>query len=164
MRTIKTKVYQFSELSEQAKKKAIEWGYDINVCHEWWEVIYEDAAEIGLKLTGFDIGRGQDCEGEFMLAANEVAQNIFNNHGEVCETYKTAQKFMEEWQPVFNSYMETEEGEDKLMEIEDDFLKSLLNDYLKSLRDEYDYQTSEKAIIETIEANEYEFTEDGKRF
>lgn len=66
MRTIKTKVYQFSELSEQAKKKAIEWGYDINVCHEWWEVIYEDAAEIGLKLTGFDIGRGQDCEGEFM--------------------------------------------------------------------------------------------------
>lgn len=71
---------------------------------------------------------------------------------------------MEEWQPVFNSYMETEEGEDKLMEIEDDFLKSLLNDYLKSLRDEYDYQTSEKAIIETIEANEYEFTEDGKRF
>lgn len=164
MRTIRTKVYQFSELSEKAKNKAIEWGYDINICHDWWEVIYEDAKEIGLKLTGFDIGRGRNCDGEFILAANEVAQNIFNSHGEVCETYKIAEKFMEEWQPVFNTYMETEDGEDKLMEIEGDFLNSLLNQYLISLSNEYDYQTSDEAIIETIEANEYEFKEDGSRF
>jgi len=38
-----------------------------------------------------------------------------------------------------------------------------LNQYLfTSLRDEYDYQTSEEAIIATIEANGYWFTADGK--
>ena len=33
----------------------------------------------------------------------------------------------------------------------------------KTLEAEYDYMTSEAAIIETIEANEYEFDENGKR-
>ena len=30
------------------------------------------------------------------------------------------------------------------------------------LRNEYEYLTSEEAVIESIRANEYEFTEDGK--
>jgi len=52
MRTIRTKVYQFSELSEQAKQKAIEWGYDLNVSYGWWESVYEDAEQIGLQFSG----------------------------------------------------------------------------------------------------------------
>ena len=51
-RTIRTKVYLFSELSDQAKQKVIEDNYDINVDYEWWESAYEDAANIGLKITG----------------------------------------------------------------------------------------------------------------
>ncbi len=164
MRTVRTKVYQFSELSDKAKQNAIDKLYYINVEDEWWESMYEDAAEIGLKITGFDIDRGDFCEGDFTLSANEVAQNILNNHGEQCETYKTAENFMKEWQPVFNTYMETETGDDVLMELEHDFLKSLCRNYLAMLRNDYEYMTSEAAIIETIEANEYEFTVDGKRF
>jgi hypothetical protein len=34
----------------------------------------------------------------------------------------------------------------------------------RALETEYDYLTSEEAIIETIEANEYEFTEDGELY
>ena len=49
----------------------------------------------------------------------------------------------------------TEEWEEK-------FLNDISNDYLKILRDEYDYRTSKEAIIESIEANEYDFTENGK--
>ena len=60
--------------------------------------------------------------------------------------------------------METEEGEDKLIEIEGDFLNSLCGDYLIMLRNDYEYMTSKAAIIETIEANEYEFTVDGNDF
>lgn len=38
-----------------------------------------------------------------------------------------------------------------------------LNRYLyKALQDDYEYHTSEKAVIEAIEANEYYFTADGK--
>ena len=67
-RTIRTKVYLFSELSDQAKQKVIEDNYDINVDYEWWESAYEDAANIGLKITGFDIDRGSYCNGEFTIS------------------------------------------------------------------------------------------------
>lgn len=40
--------------------------------------------------------------------------------------------------------------------------KELAKELYRTLEKEYDYLTSEKAIIETIEANEYEFTQDGK--
>lgn len=167
---IKTiKLYEFSELSEEAKQKAIENLYDCNVNYDWWESVYEDANNIGLKITGFDLDRGSYCKGDFNLSANEVAQNIFNNHGEQCETYKTATKFMDEWQPVFDEYMdenspnyESSESEDKLTDLEDDFLKSLLEDYRIMLTKEYEYLTSKEAIIETIESNEWTFTENGK--
>lgn len=171
MRTIRTKVYQFSELSEQAKQKAVEQCSDYNVSHDWWESVYEDAENIGLKITGFDIDRASYCKGNFTLAANEVAANILGQHGEQCETYKTAASFMEEWQPVFNNYMdeshadyESAESEQKLVDIENDFETNLLEDYRIILSKEYDYLTSEEAIIETIEANEYEFKADGTRF
>lgn len=169
MRTIRIKLYKFSELSKDAQEKAIESLSDINVDYDWWEFIYEDAKNIGLRITSFDLDRNRHAKGEFMLAANEVAQNIFNEHGEGCETYKTAKSFMEEWQPVFNNYIdethedyESSDSEDKLQDMENEFLKSLLEDYSIMLQKEYEYETSDKAIIETIEANEYEFTKDGK--
>jgi hypothetical protein len=171
MRTIRTKVYQFSELSEQAKQKAIEVCSDYNVSYDWWESIYEDAENIGLKIKGFDIDGGSYCKGDFQIAANEIAANILRGHGENCDTYKTASNFMEEWQPVFSNYMdethesyESSESEDKLLELEDDFLKALLEDYRIILQKEYEYLTSEEAVVETIQANEYEFTADGRRF
>lgn len=163
-RTVRMKVYKFNELSETAKKKAIEVYFDINYYSDYWEYIYEDAANIGIKITSFDIDRNRNATGEFTLSANEVAQNILNTHGESCDTYKTAKKFMKEWEPIFADYMQTEEGEDKLMEMENDFLKSLLKNYSIMLQVEVDYIRSEKAIIETIEANEYEFTKDGSKF
>lgn len=169
MRTIRTKVYKFDELNEAGKEAAINKLQDINVDYEWWESIYEDANNIGLSLQSFDLDRNRHATGTFTLAANEVAQNIFNNHGEMCETYKTATSFMEEWQPVFYAYMdeggehyEDSELEDQLQELEDDFLKSLLEDYSIMLQKESEYLMSSEAIIETIKANEYEFTQDGR--
>lgn len=169
MRTIRIKLYKLNELSENAKQKAIENLSDINVDFEWWESIYEDAENIGLKITSFGLDRNRHAKGEFNLAANEVTANIFRDHGEDCKTYKTAASFMEEWQPIFNNYMdethedyESSDSEDKLTDMENEFLKSLLGDYSTILQDEYEYRTSERAIIEIIEANEYEFTQDGK--
>lgn len=168
MREIIKKVYKFEELPDNIKEKAVENLYDLNVDYDWWNSVYDDAEQIGLKLEGFDIDRGSYCEGKFTISADEVAQNIFNKHGEKCETYKTAKKFMEEWQPIFNDYMdensenyESIDCEDKLMKLEDEFLKSLLEDYLVILRHEYEYLTSEEAIIETINAIDYEFDENG---
>jgi len=170
MRTIRIKLYKFNELSEDAQQKALETLYDINVDTDWWEFIYEDAKEIGLTITGFDMDHF--CNGEFNLSGESVAHAIFENHCKDCETYKTAQSFMNDYNQAFKDYP-TEEDEDgydtneydrdeAITEAETDFRQSLLEDYRIMLRNEYEYKTGKEAIIETIEANEYEFTKDGK--
>lgn len=166
MRTIRTKVYQFNELSEDAKIVAIEKNSLINVDFDWWLFTYEDAERIGLKLTGFDLDRNKHADGNFEFSANEVAQNIFSEHGEDCETYKTALRFMEVWEPIFAEYFETEnvEFEDKLLELEKEFLKDILSDYADILQNEYEYLQSYEAIKETLISNEYEFTKEGILF
>ena len=171
MRTKTIEIYQFDELSEQAKEKAIERLSNINVDFDWWSSTYEDAQQIGLKLTTFDLDRNRHAKGHFLLSAAEVAQNIISNHGEMCETYKTAEKFLEEWQPIFNEYMdeqskkyESSEAEDEMQDIEQDFLNSLLEDYSIILQNESEYLQSDEAIIETIQANDYEFYVDGTKY
>lgn len=171
MRTIRTKVYKFDELSKEAQQKAIEWyrNADSGDYSFEWEHIKDDAKEIGLNIT--ELSDHRPNKGEFTLSANEVAQNIFNTHGESCETYKTAAKFMAEWQPIFCNYMdeshedyESGESEDKLNTLENDFLYSLLEDYRIMYNEDIDNQSSEEYITEQIIANEYEFTKEGNRF
>lgn len=154
-------VYKFNELSEEAQQKAIENLYDINVDGDWWEFTYEDAEQIGIKITGFDIDRGAYCSGDFIESPLTVIKLIKENHGESCETYKTALQY----EKLILECPKDEEGEpieNELEVIEDDFRNSLLEDYRIMLEKEYEYMTSKKAIIETIESNDYDFTSEGK--
>ena len=168
MKTKTINLYQFSELTEEAKRHAIEKLSDINVDSSWWDSTYEDAANIYLKITGFDIDRASYCNGDFTDSPIATAEAITYNHGEECETYKTAQTFINNWQPLFNNYMDEEhkdyesgESEQEMIELEDEFLKSLCEDYRIILTNNYEYLTSEEAIIETINANDYDFDEEG---
>ena len=61
----------------------------------------------------------------------------------------------------FITYAEYGDPED-LEDLNKEFLRSLCEDYRIILQKEYEYLTSEEAIIETIEVNEYEFTEEGE--
>lgn len=169
MKTKTINLYSFDELSKEAQDKAVNNLRDINVNYNWWESVYEDAKNIGLNITSFDLDRNRHCKGELNLSANEIAQNIMNDHGQDCETYKIATKFMEEWQPVFNEYMnaesekyESSESEGELQMLEDEFLTDILEDYSIILQKESEYLQSDESIIETIKANEYTFTESGK--
>lgn len=162
MRTIEVNLYSFDELSDEAKKKALDKLCDINTNYDWWDYTYDDAVNIGLKITAFDI-RYRVIEGEFMLSAPECAERIIEQHGKDCTTSKTAQTFLRELNDLTSGYDNIEDcPEDEIEDLENSFLEDLLGDYLKILRDEYDYQCSEEAIVETIQANDYEFTEDGK--
>lgn len=55
MTTVEIKVYQFDELSDEAKEKAREWFREGNLHHNWFESIYEDfkerAEEDGFNVT-----------------------------------------------------------------------------------------------------------------
>lgn len=166
------KSYSFAELSPEAQQKALENLADINTTFDWWNSTYEDAANIGLKITGFDIDRGSYCQGDFMASAEETAHRIEKEHGEGCETRKTAAEYLHDRDAIIETAPMDENGDfeseytlDKTLdELGADFLRSLLEDYRIMLQKEYEYLTSEDAIRETIEVSEYEFLENGKLF
>jgi len=144
MRTIQVELYQFNELSEDAKQKAIEQLGDIDY-YDWWSSVYEDAETIGLKITSFDIYH-RAIDGDLTEELPTVVKLIFANHGKTTDTYQLAMRY------------KNKHGEDN----EEEFRIALLQEYLSILDEEYNYLTSEEAIIETITVNEYEFAEDGR--
>lgn len=79
---VETKVYKFNELSANAKQSAIDSLRDLNVSHDWWEFVEEDAKTIGL-LMGIEIdnlyfsgfsskGDGACFEGSYEYKKNSV--------------------------------------------------------------------------------------------
>lgn len=162
MKTVEIKLYKFSELSEEAKERVLTDHYDINLFPEWWDSTYDDAAQIGLRITEFDLDH-KSISGKFIDSAPAVAEAILSEHGKMCETYKTAKSFLSDLDELTGKYPNIEDcPEDEIEAPEDDFLHSILEDYRIILDNEYDYLTGKEAVIETIEANEYDFTEDGK--
>lgn len=172
MKTVKLNVYQFDELSKAAKQVAIDNYRDINTDHDWWEWTYEDAANVGIEITGFDLGRGQDIDGKLTENLRDVCESIIAEHGDTCSTHKTAQKYYKQYKVLAvtlkllgdendDAYMETA---DKMEDLEEEFKEAILKDYFKMLEDEYEYLQSDEAIIDTINANEYEYYKDGTRY
>lgn len=147
MRTIEVELFRFDELDDDTQDKAVERLADINVHYEWWESIYEDAERIGLRITAFDTYR-REIEGDLIESENEVLRRIISEHGPTTDTHAMALahyalKYSGEFDP-------------------EDFKHDLLQEYLSMLDREYEYMTSREAIVETIEANEYEFTANGE--
>jgi len=155
MRTIETVVYNFDELTEDAKNKAVIDFGNINIEDEWWINIFEDAKNIGLEITAFSLDRANYCNGKFINSAEECAENIIKEHGEDCDTYKIAKDYLSDREIILKS-MDDSDGADS------EFLDNILDAYKSLLKKEYEYQTSDEVIIETIKSNEYEFTIDGK--
>lgn len=168
MRIIETKAYKFDELSSEAKEKAIEKLYDINVFDSFWvECIYEDAKEVGIKIKSFELDRGSYCEIDFIDSAEDTIDKILVNHGECCKTHKTAYSYKKAFNDIIakdngeSEYDYTYETEQKLIKLSEEFKHDIAEDYRIILSKEYDYMTSEEAIIESIIANEYEFHANG---
>jgi len=172
---ISTTVYTFDELGEAAKQKALEWGATFATDHGWWEFTYEDAENIGCKISAFDTGRAQSIDFKFKLSALEVAHKIKEDHGEHCDTYKLAETFLKERDELVDKHTTIDEYDrsselderafdDECDDLESEFEKDLGQCYLVMLRDNLEYLESEEAITDTLIANEYTFTEDGERF
>ena len=152
-----TTVYQFDELDDKAKERAREWYRAGALDYEWWESVYEDAAQVGLKITGFDLGRGQSIDGELTMSAMESVSNILTTHGEDCDTYKLASRYYPQLLAL------DIEEEDKAQQLEEEYTRELKEEYWHMLNREMEYLLSDECVDETIRANEYEFLETGKR-
>lgn len=171
MKTKTITLYEFDELNPELQDRAIENLADTN--YEWWDSVYDDAKQIGLKLTEFDLDRHRHADGNFINGAVETANLILKFHGDTCESYKTASQFLKDRDALVEKYSD---GLDKSIVSEDnerefdsdcdqleaDFLRSILVDYSIMLQREYEYLCSREAIIETIRANEYTFNERGE--
>lgn len=156
MKIIETKVYTFDELSDSAKEKAREWYRNNCLDYEWFDLIYDDAKSIGLKLTTFGLDRDRHAEGVFTNGALECANAIESQHGESCETFKTAKAFLAARGGIVDAA--------KLDDCETQFLASILEDYAIILQKEFEYLLSDESVDNIILTNEYTFTESGKRF
>jgi len=170
-------LYSFTELSDDAKEKALENMGLCNVDYGWWETVYEDAKSLGIIITESDVYRST-IDGRLELSLIDSCKIVRKNHGKHCGTFKTAKQYLSEYCTAFVewlSYQDTEDEEDwtrldwfkdfewseEAEDITRNYRMAMLEEYIVLLREEYEYLTSEKAIIETIMANEYLFDESG---
>lgn len=180
-------VYSYAELSEPAKEKAIEELAYVNV--EDTDILTDDDAysEIA-KEYGLEIDMSDAC---YDLDRGSFLYFDQHNHGrkdkkvqgiEITD-YKTfvkkaglryGKKYQDEMSfgistshygggdgknDIISSEL-SEEVEEKLQTCLNKFLQTVLN----QLKDSYNYLVSEESIIETIDANEWSFYQDGKLY
>jgi hypothetical protein len=212
-RTVRTKVYKFDALSDEAKKKAIEYFRDTNVDYDWWNFVYEDLTmlcetmgiEVDTKQTYFSgfahQGQGSAFTADIpsiVVTIKAVDEEKWKEHApndkiNLPKSSKNIQRILKlidsdaiDWSSnivtggretsvkvEFSSRYQGDYVSDltnidntleQLAEHIQDIVDELNHWFFKRLEDEYDYLTSDKAVIESIKSNEYEFTKDGNFF
>lgn len=166
-------VFPLAELTGKAREKALCTLSEFNTEFDWYQSVYDDATESAdIVIEEFDIYH-RTIGLKFLTSAEQTAQKILQNHGNTCDTYKLAHKFLHDLADIkqafpgqFDDMGNPEEfaREEEISELEQDFLKSLRREYLSLLTQEYEYRSSEPALIELAEANEYLFHADGTIF
>ena len=190
-----TKAYKFNELSEDAKEKAIQNLYDINVDYEWYEFEIDDFKE---EISKYGI----DFDEKKVYFSLDRDNYLYFDKAWISDKKLLLKKLKKDWdikswdyKKVLKHIDEIEFTIDKNLyggssgrnnvNIDDyseaNKLNLFISDYLIKYGDidnwfyteitqelkvrlnkSYDYLTSEESIIETIETNDYEFTEEGE--
>jgi hypothetical protein len=147
MKTIEIKAYEFSELNKKAKDKVLCDFIDINTDYDWWDIVYDEFDYLGLKVNTFDIYR-QTIDIDFKNDIKEFCNNVVNDWNDT------------DMINICDDYLVNENNPNK--ENESYYKRLIADEVLTTLANEYYYQTTNEAIIDTLEANEYLFTENGK--
>ncbi len=172
MRTIKTAVYKFSELSDKAKEKALQDNF--NTDEYFWG---KDAIKSLRKFVGYFNGELSDWNIDFLepyrnswrldlpddMEEDDIKDLLFSlgsfnpdtlkGKGDCkltgyCADEDLIDGFRIAW---FN-------GERDLREL----IEAGISTWEIAVKKDCEYQFSEECFAETAEANDYEFTEDGK--
>lgn len=178
--TIVRTLYRFDELTEKAKEKARGWYREGALDYEWWDFIFEDAARVGLKITAFDLDRRKGVEGTLTMSLVESCKAILSEHGQACDTHKLASDFLIAFNRLDNEKDEAikamtdedidneketdilEHFETDVEDLRDQYAYALREEYASMLQKECEFLLSNECVDEMIQANEYEFTEDGE--
>lgn len=167
--------YTFDELSEKAKDVARAWFIEGDIWDKRYSSTFEDAAQAGITIDDFETDSWENVH-NLKISLDDGALNTMNyildNHGKDCDTYKAAEAYenaidelpdlpeesAENYRVIHSALCE---GADA---IESDFIIALEKCYTRMLKQEFEDRRSNEYVDETILANEYWFTVDGKRF
>jgi len=162
MKTIEIKVYEFDELDKQTKEKVIENYRYINVDNTfWYDCIKEEFNFLGLEIKEFDLGR-RNYVNIYIDNLEETSKSILHEFGDSVLIKQTAKNYMNEYEKIQANFKEDEDIERELEILDEQYEKEYSEDILSYLKLNYDWETSDEAIYQTIEANEYDFTIEGK--
>ena len=188
--TITTTVFTFDELADSAKEKAREWYRQGALDYDWWDTTFDMAKTAGallgitvddINFTGFwSQGDGACFTGSYRYSkgwrkaleagggGDSLARLI-----EIGEALRAAQA------PVFYKGTATvsrprgnychEHSPDIDVDVADeeaitDALRDFMRWIYRSLEAEHDWLLADECVDESILANKYTFTADGKRF
>lgn len=182
MRTIRTKVYKFDELTPDAQNKAVELLNDINTMHNWWNYTIENMvnmlAENGfnnaeISFSGFSSqGDGACFDADIDLSKFSENKRIVSIAESYCGFHIAKNSFANHYSHERTRYVEynelngdrINEALKQLSETIEAKRLSLSKQIYRDLEKEYEYLSSREAIIETIKANDYDFFKDGKLY
>lgn len=203
-RVVETTVYQFDELSKDAKEKAREWYRQGALNYGWWNSVYEDASTIA-KLFGLDInmkpvklmsgktrldpaiyfsgfssqGDGACFEGDY-----EFKDDAIKALAEYAPKDETLARIVSDLDAAqrandcqlsarvrhrgcyfhmdIDVFHDGDDASDDASKAVREALQSFANWIYRRLEKEYEWLMSDECVDDTIRANEYEFTEDGR--
>lgn len=159
MEQITINLYQYDELSEDAKKKAREWftgpGFEFAWCDESRDSLNKFCEYFGVRLCDWDIG---PCRTLFYETDRDKT-HFRNVKLKVCEGERVSNGYYLS-ELIWDKFCDTFKITGNAMRAFDEALKF----GFKNWRDDMEYQLSDDEVAETIEANEYTFLVDGTRF
>ena len=162
MKTIEIKVYKFEELDKQTREKVIDNYRFINVEDTfWYDFIKDDFNRLGLEIQEFDIGRRNYAK-IYIDNFEDTSKNIIEEFGDSVLIKQTAKNYINEYEKIQANFKEDEDIEREVELLDEQYEKEYSEDILSYLRSNYDWETSDEAIYQTIEANDYDFTTEGK--
>lgn len=189
IKIVSTTVFKFHELSDDAKEKAMDW-YRQEFDFRFYQECALDAATHIASLFGLDIsniyysGFSSQGDGACFVGNYRYVKGALKTVKEYAPLDKELHKIVENLQDSQrrNFYRliantENSRGNNMRVNVEDSEnpykdlqgygnaveaeLESFAHWIYKNLEREYDFQNSEEQVIENIDANEYDFKEDG---
>lgn len=185
-------IYTFAELPEDAKARALSTLADVNVDYDWWESAHDAIETAGrclgidCKVECFDLHHGTiDLRGSYSYRKGwrkalhaEFGGDLLARLERIGAALQDAQRrlFYRATAALERPYYSregtaysvdpgTDSGSAQIAAACDDIdqaLRDFEHEALRLLRREYEYLTSEQAVIEAIEANDYRFDENGR--
>lgn len=155
MRTIEKTIFTFDELSESAKERAREW-YRSGLDYPWWDEVKSSLSsfcdEFGISVLDYSIG---DSRRAFIKTdaspSNFRGLKLSQFDREAmptgfCFDCALRYSFADEWKRTGDSYYA---------------FGISLESFLREVESDIEYQYSDEAVEESIEANGYEFDDGG---